>query len=103
MALKVGQRLRSQVSAAEIIVLRLPAAEVSLTCGGLPMVDIDSPAGTLPAPARSAEGEAVIGKRYVLADADSVETLVTRSGDGLLAVDGTALVIAQPKALPASD
>jgi hypothetical protein len=45
----------------------------------------------------------VLGKRYVLAGAGAIEFLATKPGEGLLEIDGTALVVAQAKSLPASD
>ena len=39
MEVKAGTRLRSAVSDAEVIVIRAPAADVELTCGGVPMVE----------------------------------------------------------------
>ena len=38
--LRTGARLRSQVDATEVIVVRVPTREVSLACGGHPMIDV---------------------------------------------------------------
>jgi len=103
MPLKIGQRLRSQVSGAEVIVVRASDRDVVLTCGGRPMLDPDSPGGSTLAPVAGAEGEVVLGKRYVVGDAGAIEVLATKAGGGLLEIDGTALVPAQAKSLPASD
>ena len=40
MPLKSGQRLRSQVCTTEVIVVRVPADDITLSCGGAPMVEL---------------------------------------------------------------
>lgn len=102
MPLKIGQRLRSQVSGAEVIVIRAPDTDVVLTCGGRPMLDPGSPGESTVTPLAGAEGQVVLGKRYVMGDT-GIEVLATKAGEGLLEIDGTALVLAQAKSLPASD
>jgi hypothetical protein len=102
MKLKVGERLQSVVCDTEVIVIGAPAEPVSLTCGGREMV----PAGA-EAPRRGprdpgAAAGVQLGKRY--ADEDlGLELLVTKAGNGPLAVDGAPLEIKQPKPLPSSD
>jgi hypothetical protein len=103
LTIRTGVRLRSQVCATEVIVVRPPSGEVALTCGGRPMVGIDAevPEGLSPAP--ESAGGALLGKRYTLADDDAFELLVTKAGAGTLADGGTPLVLKEAKALPASD
>jgi hypothetical protein len=101
--LRTGARLRSQVDATEVIVVRAPSREVNLTCGGAPMIDVKATpeAGLTIDPALS--GGSPVGKRFTLADDAGLEVLVTKGGDGTLA-DGTeALVLKEAKQLPSSD
>jgi hypothetical protein len=102
--LKSGQRLRSQVCTTEVIVVRVPADDLELTCGGSPMVELgaDVAAGGKPAPGLD-EGT-LLGKRYTTDDADgTLELLVTKGGDGTLAGNGVPLVTKESKPLPSSD
>jgi hypothetical protein len=102
--LKPGTRFRSQVCTTEVIVVRAPADDLELECGGVAMVA----SGT-----EVADGQSIVagfgegsqlGKRYTTADgAGALELLVTKAGEGSLAVSGTALVIKDAKPLPASD
>ena len=72
--LRTGARLRSQVDATEIIVVRVPAGEVTLTCGGHPMIDVKAePDAGLTIDAALASGSPV-GKRFT-----SPERRVARS------------------------
>jgi hypothetical protein len=99
--LRPGTRLRSQVDATEVIVVRSAVGEVELTCGGHPMVDPrDVPAGGLtPQP-----GEPVaLGKRYVVDGRDDLELLAVKAGECGVAVDGVAVVAKSATPLPASD
>src|SRR5262245_33212795 len=100
MELRPGQKLRSAVSDAELIVVRAPSEAVEVCCGGTPVVDPDR-AG---APAPDAElGEGpLLGKRY--ADEDlGLELLCTKAGAGELTVDGRPLLVKGAKPLPSSD
>ena len=99
--LKPGSRLRSAVCATEVMVVAAPDADVELTCGGAPLVDIgEKPSGGSPAP-DAAEGTQ-LGKRYVN-EAGDLEVLCTKPGDGSLALGGSALTIKGAKPLPSSD
>jgi hypothetical protein len=103
MKLKSGSRLRSQVDATEIIVVRAPDDDVEVTCGGHPMIDVkDQPQPGLAAVAGS-EGGTKIGKRYTIDGDYPVEFLVTKPGAHDLAMDGAPLVLKEAKPLPASD
>jgi hypothetical protein len=100
--LKPGSRWRSAVCATEVVVVKAPAGDVSLECGGHPMAPVDAdPPGGLTLDAEFAGGTP-IGKRY--ADEDSgLELLATKAGDGTLAVNGVAVPIKGAKPLPSSD
>lgn len=97
-ALKAGARFKSAVSETQVMVVKAPAGDFALACGGAAMVGPNdaAPGGT------PGEGEALIGKRYVNAD-ESVEFLCTKGGKGTLALNGTPLEIKQAKQLPSSD
>jgi hypothetical protein len=122
--LRQGQRLRSQVCATEVIIVRRADTDVDLTCGGSPMVDLNTgprpdsapaPAGApapadglapapagAPAPPPALAGGNEMGKRYVTEDG-SLEVLVTKAGTGTLAVSDTPLQTKEVKPLPSSD
>jgi hypothetical protein len=102
MSLKPGSRLKSQVDATEVIVIRVPAGDLALGCGGHPMIDIAAEAaGGLSA---SGDGEPVqLGKRYTVPDHEDLEVLVTKAGASGLTADGVPLVVKQAKPLPSSD
>jgi hypothetical protein len=101
--LRTGARLRSQVDATEIIVVRVPGGEVTLNCGGHPMIDVkaEPEAGLTLDPAFSAGSP--VGKRFTSPNDESLEVLVTKGGDGSLADGSTALVLKEAKQLPSSD
>lgn len=100
--IKPGTRMRSAVCATEVMVVAAPAdGDVSLSCGGAPMLALDAtPTGGEPAP--GADGGTLLGKRYVTADG-KFEVLCTKPGRGSLAVGGAALAVKGAKPLPSSD
>jgi hypothetical protein len=100
MELKPGLRLRSQVCATEVIVVR--PAQVELTCGGAPVVPIGGvPDAALNLdPAFSAGNQ--LGKRYT-DDSGALEILVTKQGEGTLADANKPLPLKEAKPLPSSD
>ena len=100
--LKPGLRLKSAVCATEVMVIRAPAAEAQLECGGAEMLAVTEalPAGAKLDPAL-AQGS-LIGKRYVDAE-ERYELLCTKAGEGSLALSGAPLGVKQAKALPSSD
>ena len=103
MKLKPGMRLRSQVDGTEVIVVRSPADDLELACGGQPMIDVAAAPEPGLAPAGdSAEGTR-LGKRYTLGGDAAIELLVTKPGKYGLSIDGTPLAIKEAKPLPASD
>jgi hypothetical protein len=99
--LRPGQKLKSAVSDVQVVVVRAPAGDVELACGGAAMVEdaqeVAPPAGADP----PGEGP-LIGKRYVDEEA-GLELLCTRSGAGGLTVEGRALELKGAKPLPSSD
>ena len=98
-AVKAGTRLRSAVSDVEVIVVRAPAAAVTLECGGAGLLPIDSGQGE----GRPTDGEqTLLGKRYV-DDELGIELLCTKGGEGALTVDGRPLTVKGAKTLPSSD
>jgi hypothetical protein len=100
MRLKPGAKLRSVVCTAEVIVVRAPAAEVEVGCGGAPLAGDGAPLGGVPDPELA--GGALIGKRYAH-EGLGLELLCTRAGVGTLTVDGEVLAVKGAKPLPASD
>ena len=101
--LKAGARFKSSVCETQVMVVKAPAGEHDLRCGGAPMLAAAAAAvsdtGTLD-PTYAAG--TLIGKRYVNGD-ESVELLCTKGGKGALVLDGTPLAIKQAKQLPSSD
>jgi hypothetical protein len=101
--LKPGTRLRSQVDSTEVIVVRSPADEIEVTCGGHPMIDVQAePEPGLAAVGEPAEGTK-LGKRYTAGRDSAIELLVTKPGTYGLSADGAQLVLKEAKPLPASD
>ncbi|MFJ8816453.1 hypothetical protein [Amycolatopsis thermoflava] len=101
MDLKLGRRLRSQVDATEVIVVRPPAGSVVLACGGHPMIDAaEQPEQGLTA--TGIGGGTQLGKRYTTDDG-GLELLVTKPGDYAVTADGAPLAPKEAKPLPASD
>ena len=98
---RAGQQLVSAVDGTAVIIIRAPAQECTLTCGGVAMASADAPAAS-GRPDPSLMGGTQIGKRYV-DEADTIQVLCTKAGEGTLALDGTPLVIQAAKPLPASD
>jgi hypothetical protein len=103
MKLKPGARLRSQVDTTELIVVRSPADEVEVTCGGHPMIDAHAEPQPGLSPVGEPAGGTQIGKRYTTGGDATIELLVTKPGTHGLTVDGEPLVLKEAKPLPASD
>lgn len=102
MELKNGARLRSQVDATEVIVVRGLAGEVDLRCGGHPMQDLSATPQEGLSVEGGQDGGTQLGKRYTNEAAD-VELLVTKPGTGSLSLNGETLDLKSAKPLPASD
>jgi hypothetical protein len=102
MKLGPGSRLRSAVCETEVIVVRPPADDVDLRCGGQPMVPLgEEPPAGLSLEAAFADGTA-LGKRYTDGGGD-LELLCTKGGAGTLSVGSEVLVLKEAKPLPSSD
>lgn len=100
MRIRPGLKVNSAVSAAQVVVVRAPAGEVDLRCGGVAMVPADAPVaadGTV-----AEEGSLLVGKRY--ADAGgTIELLCVRAGAGTLSLGGEPLELMAARQLPTSD
>jgi hypothetical protein len=98
--LKAGARFKSAVCETQVMVIKAPAGEFDLCCGGAEMI---APNATGSGTMHDAHGGGtLIGKRYVNAD-ESVELLCTKGGKGSLALNGVPLEVKQAKQLPSSD
>jgi hypothetical protein len=100
--LKPGSRWRSAVCDTEVVVVRAPAGEVALECGGHPMLALDADRPSDRAPAPGFDAGAPIGKRFEEPEL-GLEVLVSKGGAGSLSVDGTLLAVKGAKPLPSSD
>jgi hypothetical protein len=102
MDLKPGSRWKSAVCDTEVVVVRPPKAEVSLECGGHPMIAhaAAKPAG-LAIDAAHASGCST-GKRFS-DDESGLEVLCTKAGAGSLSIGGRAIGVKEAKKLPSSD
>lgn len=100
MQLKPGLRLESATCDTQVVVVKAPAGDVDVRCGGEPMGEVDSGGDRLPI---SREGEpTLVGKRY--ADEElGIELLCTRPGAGSLSIGDTPLQVKGTKPLPSSD
>ena len=96
-ALTPGTRLRCEHGGTEIIVTM--AGDGRLTCGGQPMVPLETAQTAFPA---TMFGVTLMGRRYHAPDRQ-LQVLCTRQGPGTLELDGTPLQLIKPKLLPASD
>jgi hypothetical protein len=100
--IKPGLRLKSAVCSTEVMVIRAPAGEALIACGGAEMLGGgDAAAAGLALERQWAQGS-LIGKRYVDPE-DRYELLCTKAGEGALSLNGVALEVKQAKALPSSD
>jgi hypothetical protein len=97
--LRPGDQLASTVCGTRVVVIRAPAAQPQLTCGGGPLVSAADAPAVKPGPAGTTT---LIGKRYVDATG-TLELLCTASGAGELTCDGAPMTLKAAKPLPASD
>ncbi len=101
MKLRPGQRLQSVACDSQIIVVRAPADDVDLRCGGHPVVEVGSDAAKADLDPALAEGTA-IGKRY--GDEElGIELLCTKAGKGTISIGAEPLPLKGAKLLPSSD
>lgn len=102
MELRPGLKLSSAVCDAQVIVVKAPAAEVEIACGGAPMRTEGEAPGEPAALDETIGDPVLLGKRY--ADEDiGLELLCTKAGRGALTVDGRVLLVKGAKPLPSSD
>ena len=102
LALKPGARLFSAVCSTELIAVKAPPGDLDITIGGVPPVLNAADRGANGSVVDGHGGGASMGKRYV-DEADTVELLCTKAGDGVPALDGALLHLKEAKPLPASD
>lgn len=103
--MKIGSRLRSTVCSTEVIVVKAPAEEVVVECGGAPMEVLTGSGGGAPAGALQGPGDVpgtLVGKRYGSDDL-GLELLCTKAGKGSLTAAGEPLGVRGTKHLPSSD
>ena len=100
-SLKAGVRVKSAVCDTQVMVIKAPAGEYDLQCGGQPMLLPDGTPSDAALDPNHAEGT-LMGKRYVNGD-ESIELLCTKGGEGGLVLDGMPLEVKQAKQLPSSD
>jgi hypothetical protein len=97
---KNGTRLQSQVDDTQVIVVKTADSIDDLRCGGTVMIPLDGEKSAAELDPKFADGTAM-GKRYV--DAGGAEVLVTKAGQGTLAIGDEPLSLKEAKPLPASD
>lgn len=100
-SLKAGARVKSAVCDTQVMVIKAPAGEYDLQCGGHPMLTPDASADGASLDANFSAGT-LMGKRYVNAD-ESIELLCTKGGEGSMVLNGEPLAVKQAKQLPSSD
>jgi hypothetical protein len=99
--LKAGQRLASSVCDTEVVVVKAPAADVDLRCGGHPMTLKGEPAPSAELDDAYRTGT-LIGKRYA-DETIGLEVLCTKAGAGSLSIGVDELLQKDAKPLPSSD
>lgn len=95
--LKPGLRLKSAVCDAEIMIIKATDGD-DLTCGGVAMAEAPEAGEADPDKMHGC----LIGKRYVN-EADTIEVLCVKSGDGSIYYNGAELMTKDTKRLPSSD
>ena len=81
------------------MVLRAPAEDLDIRCGGVPM-QVGDPAelGAM----SGDNGGTLVGKRYT-DEGETMEFLCTRGGEGTVSVEGYSVGVKAAKKLPSSD
>ena len=102
MLLEPGRRLASVACETEVIVIRAPAAEVDLRCGGRPVVALEEAPTERGAPTAPFDGGTLMGKRYAELQL-GLEVLCTRAGSGSLSLGAEPLAPKEARPLPSSD
>ncbi len=100
MQLKPGLRLESATCDTQVVVVKAPADDVDVRCGGAPLRELGS-GGDRSEPAGDGE-PTLLGKRYEDAEV-GVELLCTQGGAGALSIGDTPLLVKGAKPLPSSD
>jgi hypothetical protein len=100
--LRAGARVQSVVCETQAIVVKTPADDVDLRCGGQPMVEIGTETAAGGTPDAAHNGGTLLGKRYS-DEAIGLEVLCTKAGQGSLSVGDTDLAVKEAKPLPSSD
>ncbi|TLF98258.1 hypothetical protein FEK35_25515 [Nocardia cyriacigeorgica] len=96
----LGERLRSRVSSAQFVVIRVDDSVAEIACDGVALARDAEQVEPAPAPS---DGPAIeIGKRYQN-EAGTLELLCVGAGSGQLSADGEQLRLKEAKPLPASD
>ena len=101
MPYKPGTKLRGIADTTQVVVIRAPAEDIDLRCGGHPMT-ADNPGHTLVTLDPDLAAGTQLGKRYVN-KAGTLELLCTKGGPGTLSIGSEVLAIKSAKPLPASD
>ena len=101
MQLKPGTRLQSTVCDTQTIVVKAPADDLDVRCGGSPMVPLGTTAEKAELAADFKEGTE-LGKRYATEDG-GLELLCTKAGEGSLSIGEQPLPRKDAKPLPSSD
>jgi len=102
MQLRPGQKLRSAVCDAQVVVVRAPADAVDLRCGGAPLLEDGAEPDASVALDPSLGDGPLLGKRYA-DEAVGIEVLCSKPGTGALTVNGAPLLVKGAKPLPSSD
>lgn len=100
--LKAGMRLKSAVCNTEVMVIKAPAGECDVSCGGKDLLEMNATRDPAASAATGLDGGCLVGKRYVDAEG-KLELLCTKAGQGSLSLAGQVLQTKQAKALPSSD
>jgi hypothetical protein len=100
--MNAGLRLGCADCTTEIVVVRPPRGDVTLSCAGAPLVDVGAPRSGSGHVGAGEGGGALLGKRYEDEEA-GLEVLCTTPGPGTLACDGRPMAVKRAKPLPSSD
>lgn len=100
--IKPGARFRSSVCDVEVIVIKAPASEADLRCGGQQMLPVGAERPEGATPEAGFDTGTQLGKRYTDETGD-LELLCTKGGTSSLSVGDVVLHIKDAKPLPSSD
>ena len=102
MQLKPGTRLKSAVDTTEVVVVKAPARDIDVRCGGQAMVAAGSEGGSGGSIDAAHSNGTLLGKRYTDANGE-LELLCTKAGEGSLSEGDEPILQKDAKALPSSD